>query len=147
MLTANDLMTTNPITVHPDTPLREIIQMMHNEGCRHIPVLVDGQLVGMVTDRDVRLSIDSPLVQKEVLNRPEIVEGLTAAGCMTTDLITVTPETPFYQIADILSIYKFGALPVVDQGELVGIVSVTDLLNYLAGLKDAHLIGSAQARH
>jgi acetoin utilization protein AcuB len=46
--------------------------------------------------------------------------------------MTVTPETPAYQAANMLSIYKFGALPVVDNGTLVGIITVTDFLNYFA---------------
>jgi acetoin utilization protein AcuB len=51
---------------------------------------------------------------------------------MTPDPMTITPDMPAYQAANMLSIYKFGALPVVDHGVLVGIITVTDFLNYFA---------------
>ena len=51
---------------------------------------------------------------------------------MTTNPMTVTPDTPAHQAARMLSLYKFGSLPVIDQGELVGIVTVTDYLDYFS---------------
>jgi acetoin utilization protein AcuB len=51
---------------------------------------------------------------------------------MTPNPITVSPETPAYRAAEMLSIYKFGALPVVDNEKLVGIITVTDFLDYFA---------------
>jgi CBS domain-containing protein len=62
----------------------------------------------------------------------EILDNITAETCMTPDPMTVSPETPAYQAANMLSIYKFGALPVVDNGVLVGIITVTDFLDYFA---------------
>ena len=134
MLTANDLMTVNPITVAPDTPLQELVDIMHQESYRHLPVVEDAQLVGIITDRDVRIQLDSPVLQIERLNWAEEISQMTAATCMTTDPITVTPDTPIQQVIELLRAYKFGALPVVDEGVLVGIISTIDLLSYLAAL-------------
>jgi CBS domain-containing protein len=62
----------------------------------------------------------------------ELLANVTVESCMTPNPVTVTPETPAYRAAEMLSIYKFGALPVVDGTELVGIISTTDFLNYFS---------------
>ncbi|HIP72547.1 MAG TPA: CBS domain-containing protein, partial [Anaerolineae bacterium] len=63
MLTAYDLMTIDPITVKPETPLLEVVALMNKVGNRQLLVVSDdGELVGIVTDRDVRLAVNSPLV-------------------------------------------------------------------------------------
>lgn len=132
MLTVNDLMTVDPITISPDTPLRKIIALMREENCRHLPVVYEGQLVGMVTDRDVRLTLNSPLILQEQLHGEEYIEIMAAEAIMTSNLITVTPDTPAYKAAEMLSIYKFGALPVVEGKTLVGIITVTDFLDHVS---------------
>ena len=134
MLTANDLMTVNPITITPETPLRYLVNMMQEEGCRHLPVVEDGQLVGFITDRDVRIQLASPVLQVERINWAEEVAQMTAATCMTINPVTISPDTSAQEIIQIFRAYKFGALPVVDEGALVGIVSQIDLLTYLATL-------------
>lgn len=132
MLSVNDLMTAIPDTVTPQTTLRQVIEVMKSQGCRQLPVLSDGKLVGIITDRDVRLVMNSPLLLHGRWQDEEILDEMTAESCMTPDPMTVSPETSAYQAANMLSIYKFGAMPVVRNGELVGIITVTDFLNYFA---------------
>ena len=132
MLTVNDLMTIIPNTVTPRSTLRQVIELMKTQACRQLPVLVGGKLVGIITDRDVRLVINSPLILHGRWQDEEILDTVTAEDCMTPDPLTIPPETPDCQAANMLSIYKFGALPVVDDGVLVGIITVTDFLNYFA---------------
>lgn len=132
MLTVNDLMTVIPNAVTPQSTLRQIIELMKAQACRQLPVLDNGKLVGIITDRDVRLVMNSPLVLHGRWQDEEILDNITADNCMTPDPMTVAPDTPAYQAANMLSIYKFGALPVVDNGVLVGIITVTDFLNYFA---------------
>ncbi|MCI0393772.1 MAG: CBS domain-containing protein [Chloroflexi bacterium] len=133
MLTVNDLMTVGPDTVTPDTPLREVINVMKRQGCRQLPVVDEaGRVVGIITDRDVRLAVNSPVVLHERWQDDRLLETVTAESCMTPNPITVTPETPAYRAAEMLSAYKFGALPVLDNGRLVGIISVTDFLDRFA---------------
>ncbi len=132
MLTVNDLMTVIPYTVTPGTTLRRIIEMMKAEGCRQFPVLDKGKLVGIISDRDVRLVINSPMVLHGRWQDEELLDKVLADGCMTANPMTVTPETPAYRAAKMLSLYKFGALPVVDDDVLVGIITVTDFLDYFA---------------
>jgi acetoin utilization protein AcuB len=132
MLTVNDLMTVIPNTVTPDTPLRQVIEVMKTEGCRQLPVLENGRLVGIITDRDIRLVMNSPIVLHGRWQDEELLDKVAAESCMTPNPMTVSPETPAYRAASMLSIYKFGALPVVDDDVLVGIVTVTDFLDFFA---------------
>jgi len=132
MLTVNDLMTIIPNTVTPQSTLRQVIEVMKTQACRQLPVLENGKLVGIITDRDVRLVMNSPLILHGRWQDEEILDSITAENCMTPDPIVVYPDMPAYQAAAMLSSYKFGALPVVDNGTLVGIITVTDFLNYFA---------------
>ncbi|GJM42117.1 MAG: hypothetical protein DHS20C20_23990 [Ardenticatenaceae bacterium] len=132
MLTTNDLMTIDPETVSQDTPLREVVTSMNRANIRQILVVDGKKLVGIVTDRDIRLAVNSPLTSEEPLERLELLNGFTAGDCMTIDPRTVTRDTPIHKVAQLMSMYKFGALPVVENEELVGIITVTDLLNQMA---------------
>jgi len=132
MVTVNDLMTVIPNSVTLDTTLRNIIGVMKTEGCRQLPVLDNGKLVGIITDRDVRLVMNSPAVLHGRWQDEELLDKVTAESCMTANPITVTPETPAFRAAEMLSIYKFGALPVLENEALVGIITVTDFLDYAA---------------
>lgn len=136
MLTAYDLMTIDPVTVTPETPLLEVVALMNKMGNRQLLVVEEGKLVGIITDRDIRLAVNSPLVTDEPLDRIQILEQHTAAECMTQDPKTINSKTPIHKVAQLLSAYKYGALPVVDNGELVGIITVTDLLNQMALLPE-----------
>ena len=130
MLTVNDMMTVIPNTVSLETPLRSVIGLMKSQGYRQMPVLNKGKLVGIVTDRDVRLVMNSPIVLHGRWQDEDILDRVTAESCMTPNPVTVTPETPAYRAAEMLGTYKFGALPVVDEGSLVGIITVTDFLDH-----------------
>ncbi|MCB8944712.1 MAG: CBS domain-containing protein [Ardenticatenaceae bacterium] len=140
MLTVNDLMTVNPITIEPTTTLRRIIEIMKQEGCRQIPIMDEGQLVGIVTDRDVRLAMNSPMVLHGRWQDEELLDKAMAENVMTPNPLTTTPETPIHQAARMLSTYKFGALPVLDNGTLVGIITVSDLLDHLAASQPDTLV-------
>jgi acetoin utilization protein AcuB len=133
MLTVNDLMTILPSTVTPDASLRTILGIMKSGGFRQIPVLDEGRLVGIISDRDIRLVMSSPVVNFEHAVDETTLLNARAESCMTPAPISVTPTTPAYKAAEMLSLYKFGALPVVEGDMLVGIITVTDFLDHCAG--------------
>jgi acetoin utilization protein AcuB len=138
VLTVGDIMTSNPDVVQSDTPLREVIDKMKVERCRQLPVVNEsGRLQGIITDRDVRLAMNSPVVLHGRWQDEGVIETVTANSCMTPNPITVNSKTPAYRAAEMLSAYKFGALPVVDNGDLVGIITVTDFLNRFAAQQPA----------
>lgn len=143
-LTVNDLMTVDPETVTPDTPLREVLTKLREDNCRQLPVLNShGQLVGIITDRDVRLAMNSPLILRERWQDEALLDNMSAASCMTANPITVSPDTPAYIAAEMLSTYKYGALPVVDGETLVGIITVTDILEEFISTEKPKLVVGA----
>ena len=132
MLTTNDLMTIDPDTVSPDTSLRDVATLMNKHGNRQLLVVDNEKLVGIITDRDVRLAVNSPLIAEDPAERITLLDKYTAGSCMTHNPKTVAPDTPIHKVAEILSAYKYGALPVVQEDKLMGIITVTDLLNQMA---------------
>lgn len=128
--TVSDLMTLGPITVDVNASLRIVLMRMKEDGCRQLPVIDQrDHLVGIITDRDVRLAMNSPHVLHDRWQDETLLDSLTAESCMTPNPITISPDSPAYRAAEMLSSYKFGALPVVDGDQLVGIISVTDFLD------------------
>jgi acetoin utilization protein AcuB len=133
MLRVRDLMSAAPEVVPPDADLHEVLVKMNRHGYRHLPVVEDGQLVGIITDRDVRLAVNSPVLEEDAhLTRQEALEGVRAFDCMTPDPQCVTSDMPLYEAADLLSLNKFGAMPVVDEGKLIGLISTIDFLKHYA---------------
>jgi acetoin utilization protein AcuB len=133
MLTVQSLMTANPETVSPGDSLHTVLAKMNNGGCHHLPVVDGGALVGIVTDRDMRLAVNSPVLFDEArLLRTAVLDELDVSECMTPDPMTVGPDYPAHEAADLLALHGFGAVPVVRDGALVGILTVTDFLKHVA---------------
>jgi acetoin utilization protein AcuB len=114
MLVANR-MTKDPVTATGDDLLIQARLKMQTGGFRRIPVISDGQLVGIITDRDLR-------EHAGYLDRTE------AKSAMSQKPITVTPATTVEAAAQLLLKHKIGGLPVVEKGRLVGIITTSDIL-------------------
>ena len=124
-------MTANPRTVHPETSLAHAITVMRNVGCRQLPVLEGNQLVGMITERDIRLAVIRPNDDLDFTHHKEL------AGFEVGEFMSIVPKTIVSTVtvadaADLLRRLKIGALPVVDNRQLVGIVTVSDCLACLS---------------
>ena len=133
MLRVKDLMSTALEVVSPDDHLHEALTKMNRAGYRHMPVVANDILVGIITDRDVRLAVNSPFVGAESdLTREAVLDGVQIDDCMTRDPQCVSSSTPLHEVADLLTLNKFGAMPVVDEGELVGMISYIDFLKHYA---------------
>jgi acetoin utilization protein AcuB len=136
MITVEDIMTRKPLTVNPETTLEEVIGLMKSRHCLHMPVVDEGRLVGIITDRDLRLAMNSPLVLHERADDLALLKVATAGVTMTSKPLTISPESPATLAAKLMRKHKFGALPVVAEGKLVGIVTVSDILdNYITILE------------
>jgi len=125
---ARDLMTATPITTGPDTPVLEARQLMLGKRIRHLLITDGPKLVGIVTDRDIRLNLPSPATSLSVWEVNYLLARLTVASVMTKALVTVSPDRDSRDVAVLMLDHKIGALPVVDGGRLVGIITETDLL-------------------
>jgi acetoin utilization protein AcuB len=133
MLRVKDLMSSAPEVVSPDAHLHDVLIKMNRAGYRHLPVVADDKLVGIITDRDLRLAVNSPVVQGDAdLKRETVLDEVRVDQCMTPDPQRVSPHTPAHEVADLLSLNKFGAMPVVDEGKLVGMISYIDFLKHYA---------------
>ena len=128
MLSVRELMTHNPITVAPDTPLSQVMQLMQKQGFRQAPVVDDGKLVGIITDRDIRLAANLSPDQQEHEEQKKKLATLITKDYMTPGPVTIPVSLPAYRAAEMLRLYKFGALIVVENEQIVGIISVTDFL-------------------
>jgi len=122
------LMTGATITVPPDTPVLDARQLMAKERIRHLLVTDGGELVGIVTDRDIRLNMPSPATSLSVWELNHLLTKLTVDEVMTRSVMTVGPDREASDAARLMLDHRIGALPVVDGGVLIGIVTETDLL-------------------
>ncbi len=128
LLTVGDCMSADPVTVAPVDSLQKVVELLRRRDIRSVPVLEDGKLIGIVTDRDVRqVAPGYPLLRDEEEIR-RYTEKLTVTAAMTADPMTVTSSDPIVKAARILETYRISSLPVVDGHELVGMLTVTDLL-------------------
>jgi acetoin utilization protein AcuB len=123
-----DCMTADPATVAPQDSLQQVIDLLRRRDIRSVPVLEEGKLVGIVTDRDVRQVAPAyPLFRDEEEIR-RYNENLKVTAAMTADPMTIAADAPLVQAAKILETYRISSLPVVEDAKLVGLLSVTDLL-------------------
>lgn len=130
-----DYMTPHPIVLAPDDTLRKAGQLMQEHQLRRFPVIEGGQLVGIVTDRDVRSAGMSSAVMQERRYVEYLLDRIQVGGIMTPHPITVNPETPLKEAAAIILEKKIGGLPVVDGEELAGMITETDLIKALMDLE------------
>jgi acetoin utilization protein AcuB len=121
-------MTATPITTGPDTPVIEARQLMLGKRIRHLLITDGPKLAGIVTDRDIRLNLPSPATSLSVWEVNYLLARLTVGSVMTKALVTVSPERDCRDAAVLMLDHRIGALPVVDGGQLVGIITETDLL-------------------
>ena len=132
-MTARDLMTPDPITVAPDASISDVWDLMSEHDIRHVPVVQDGALVGMLSSRDLPLSDILRLLSVEgavALNR-EMAKPVSKI--MSRDVISVVPDARASDLVRLLLEHKVGAIPVVgaSTGKLLGIVSYIDVLRAL----------------
>ena len=138
MLLVRDSMTREVVRVGPETTAAEALALCREKGIRHLPVLEGGWLVGMISDRDLRSA--TPALGDP--DRAEALERIRVADEMAIEVATVRPEDPIEEAAIEMYERKIGCLPVVDDGDLVGIVTSSDVMRAFVRLVGAHAPGS-----
>lgn len=121
-------MSASPTTVAPKTSVSEARELMRRKGIRHLLVTEGGRLLGIITDRDIRLNLPSPATSLSVWEINYLLSKLTVGEVMTKAVITVDSPREIRDAARLMLDHRIGALPVVDDGDLVGILTETDLL-------------------
>ncbi len=134
-VTVKEWMTRPVTTIGADAPVRQAAELMKTRQIRHLPVVEnDGRLIGIVTDRDLRQMIFDPMIHERLGDVVEALGGLTVRDIMTWAVITVRPESGIRQAARLMREQKVGALPVVEAGRVVGMLTERDLLRALETL-------------
>ena len=135
-------MTRDPIFIRDDTPLDEAMKIMRDNKIRRLPVLNDkGALIGIVSERDLLYASPSPATSLSIYELHYLMSRIAVADVMTTEVITVAEDAPLEEAARIMADNKIGGLPVVSRGELVGIITETDLFRIFLELLAAREIG------
>jgi len=123
-----DVMQPEVITISPKTSLPEAMRLVRQRGIRHLPVVDNGRLVGIVSDRDLKRAMASPATSLERHELTYLLDALEVAEIMTRAVITVGRTFPIEEAARLMVTSKVSALPVTEVGRLVGIVTETDVL-------------------
>ena len=129
-----DLMTRDPLSVPIDTPVVDARRTMLERRIRHLLVKDGARLAGIVTDRDIRLNLPSPATSLSVWEINYLLARMTVGSVMTSKVVTVDSGRDAVEGARIMLEHKIGALPVVDGGAVVGIMTETDVLRAFATL-------------
>lgn len=125
MFSIEAIMSTNLITIPPSATLAEARTLMHDNRIHHIPVLEDGKLTGLVSLTNVLAATDSFL--RDDGSRIHASE-ISIGDVMVTDVATVDVNASLRHAALFLEKHKIGCLPVLDNGDLVGIITDTDFV-------------------
>jgi acetoin utilization protein AcuB len=129
-------MTGAPISVSPETPVLEARELMLKARIRHLIVLERDRLVGIVTDRDIRLNLPSQATSLSVWEVNYLLARLTVGKVMSSTVMTVGPDRRAHEAARIMLEHKIGALPVVDGERVIGIITETDILRAFVQTSD-----------
>ena len=128
-----DRMTKDPVTVRADQTVKAAAELMRTHSIRHLPV-VDTQdnLVGLLTDRDIRQVRFAPAMRTRLAEEPSLLDQLRVGEVMSSPVVTTAPLDDLADAATTMYERKIGALPVVLQGHVVGIISEVDILKAFA---------------
>ncbi|HKY36688.1 MAG TPA: CBS domain-containing protein [Polyangiaceae bacterium] len=127
---ARELMSLDPYVAAATASLRQVMQILGEADVRHVPIVEEERLVGIISDRDLRAVMPPALAR---FDRPEQVERVLSqpvSQLMSSDVLTVGPDDEMQEVVDLMIEHKIGAVPVVEPGsaKLLGIVSYVDVL-------------------
>lgn len=136
-----DAMTKDPFTIDPEAPLGTAIDVMRTNGVRHLPVVDEvGQLIGIITDRDLRQAAFAPVIgeylsvsgQRRLRPLGDALDNLRVRDAMTWVVVTTGPDALLGHAALLMSERRVGSLPVIADGRLVGVLTERDVLRVVA---------------
>jgi acetoin utilization protein AcuB len=136
-----ELMTSKVFTVEPHDMIDRVFFLIHYEKVRHLPVVEKGKVIGMVSDRDLYKTLgpksNSNSIEKGQNDTELHVVPKKVQNIMRRGVLTITPDTFASEAAALMADNKVGALPVVNNDKLVGILSSTDILRVFSKIEKA----------
>jgi acetoin utilization protein AcuB len=128
-------MSKNVITINEDDSMQEAMKLMKQHSIRMLPVLKDGRLVGVLTDRDLKRASASDATTLDVHEMLYLITKIKVKSIMSKNPIAVAPDLTVEETAEILLNNKISGAPVVDEkGKIVGTITQTDLFRVLISL-------------
>jgi CBS domain-containing membrane protein len=135
MLKVKDIMTTEVFVLHATQTLELVRSLMRIKHVRHVPIVdADNNFVGLMTHRDLLAQTISHLAEIDEDEQEYLDRHIHIVNIMKTDVLTAEPEMDICSAISLLLEHKYGCLPVVADGKLVGIVTEADFLNLTLGL-------------
>jgi acetoin utilization protein AcuB len=125
------------ITVPPDMSLPDCLKLMQRERIRRTPVVENGRLIGIVSDKDLLNASPSDATSLSVWEITYLINKIKVKDVMTKEVLTIQENMPIEEAARIMVDNKIGGLPVMDNGDLVGLITETDLFKVLLELMGA----------
>ena len=138
MLLVKDSMTREVVTLPPDETVGTALALCRERRIRHLPVLTEGRLVGIVSDRDLRSATPAFGDQE----RAAALQEILVEDVMASDVVSILPDDPIEQAANTMREGKIGCLPVLEGDDLVGIITASDVMDALVYLVGANEPGS-----
>jgi CBS domain-containing protein len=131
---AREIMMGSPVTLKPEDSLDLANDVIALGRIRHIPVVDDGKLVGMITERDLIGAAASKIFGLKQASKSALLKTVMIKDVMKKRVITVAPDTPIKDAVHLMADKKIGCVPVVSDGVVVGLVTTTDVLRYVERL-------------
>jgi acetoin utilization protein AcuB len=122
-----DRMTSNPMTITPDTSFPEAFRLMRDNRIRHLPVVEKEKLIGVVAQTDLLHASPSPATSLSVFEINYLLANLHVREVMSSPAVTVPDDAPLEEVARVLIDKKIGCLPVMRDGTMVGLITETDI--------------------
>ena len=129
-----EIMMGSPVTLAPDDTLDLASDVISLGRIRHIPVVENGRLVGVVSERDLMGATANHVFGLKQKSRSALLKSVLIKDIMKKRVVTMEPETPIKEAARMMAEKKIGCVPVVSEGRLVGLVTTTDILRYVEGV-------------
>ncbi len=129
-----EIMAGSPVTLRPEDTLDLASDVISLGRIRHIPVVQDGQMVGLLSERDLMGAAASQIFGLKQQSKAALFKSVLIKDVMKKKIITVAPDTPIGEAAHLMAEKKIGCVPVISEGTLVGLVTTTDILRYVEGL-------------
>jgi acetoin utilization protein AcuB len=125
------------ISVTPDMPINDVLAMFRKEHIRRAPVIKDGKLVGIVSERDLLNASPSSVTTLSVWELNYLISKVTVKNVMAKKVVTVDQDTPIEEAARIMADKKIGGVPVMSGSNVVGMITETDLFKIFLELMGA----------
>jgi len=136
-VTVSELMTPNPVTIAHDQTIGRAFEVMTRYEIRRLPVIKDGKLVGILTDRDIRQLAGRPSLKRPRTEEDDNYLNLPVEEAMTLNVITIREKHSVEDAIRTMLKHKISGLPVLDrEGTIVGVLSDLDVLKYCLGVLD-----------